>query len=105
MINSRSIALLAQEKSRWPLAGDNLYIDLDLSHENLKCGQRLAIGSAILQITEEPHNGCGKFAERYGRAAVKFVNSPMGKQLRLRGIYARVVQDGLLQVGDIVKKI
>jgi hypothetical protein len=104
LTNSRCIALLAQEKSRWPLAGDQLYVDLDLSDENLPAGQRLAIGTAILEITDTPHTGCGQFAERFGPEALAFVNSPIGKQLHLRGIYAKVVQDGVVKTGDIVAK-
>ena len=104
IMNSRAIALLAQDKSRWPLAGDQLYIDLDLSNDNLPPGSKLALGSAVIEITEVPHNGCKKFTQRYGLEAVKFVNSPMGKQLHLRGINARVVQSGLIGVGDSVKK-
>lgn len=104
LMNSRCIALLAQEKSRWPLAGDQLYVDMDLSGDNLPVGQRLAIGTAILQITGTPHTGCGQFAERFGPAALKFVNSPIGKKLHLRGIYAKVVQDGLVRTGDVVIK-
>ena len=105
IINSRILALLAGDKTRWPLAGDNLYVDFDLSHDNLRTGQRLAIGSSLLEITAEPHNGCNKFAERYGKDAVKFVNSPTGKHLRLRGIYAKVVKDGSITVGDRIKKV
>ena len=105
IMNSRAIALLAQDKSRWPLAGDQLYIDLDLSNDNLPPGSKLALGSAVIEITEVPHNGCKKFTQRYGLEAVKFVNSPMGKQLHLRGVNARVVQSGLIGVGDSVKKI
>ncbi|MGE5604054.1 MAG: MOSC domain-containing protein [Nitrososphaerales archaeon] len=105
LMNSRCIALLAQDKSRWPLAGDQLYVDLDLSVENLPVGQRLAIGTAILEITAVPHTGCAAFAERFGRDALKFVNSPTGRRLHLRGIYARVVQDGHIKTGDLVTKI
>jgi hypothetical protein len=105
LMNSRCIALLAQEKSRWPLAGDQLYVDLDLSGNNLPVGQRLAIGTAILEITDTPHTGCGLFAERFGPAAASFVNSPLGKPLHLRGIYAKVIQDGLVKTGDSVTKI
>jgi hypothetical protein len=105
LMNSRCIALLAQDRSRWPLAGDQLYVDLDLSDANLPVGQCLAIGTAILEITAVPHTGCGSFAERFGPAAVKFVNSPAGRRLHLRGIYARVVQDGHIKTGDSVAKI
>jgi len=104
LTNSRCIAMLARDKSRWSLAGDNLYVDLDLSEENLRAGQRLAIGTVVLEITAHPHNGCKKFNERYGGNAVKFVNSPIGKKLHLRGIYAKVVQDGVIRVGDRVVK-
>jgi len=105
IMNARTIALIAQDHERWPLAGDNLYLDLDLSDENLPCGQQLAIGAAVLAITEIPHNGCKKFAERFGKDAVRFVNSPEGKALHLRGRYARVVHPGTISVGDVVKKI
>jgi len=105
IMNSRAIALIAWERNRWSLAGDQLYIDLDLSDENLPPGSRLEIGSAIIEITPIPHNGCKKFTQRYGIDAVKFVNSPVGKQLHLRGVNAKVVQSGTIRVGDIVKKI
>jgi hypothetical protein len=105
LMNSRCIALVAQEKSRWPLAGDQLYVDLDLSDDNLPVGQRLAIGAAILEITDTPHTGCDLFSERFGPAALAFVNSPIGKQLHLRGIYAKVIRDGHVKTGDRVTKI
>lgn len=105
IMNSRVIALLAQEKERWQLAGDQLYIDMDLSAENLPAGTRLALGSAVLEITAKPHSGCKKFAARFGQAAIKFVNSPLGKELHLRGVNAKVIQAGTIQVGDIVKKV
>jgi MOSC domain-containing protein YiiM len=105
IMNSRVIALLAQDKDRWPLAGDQLFIDMDLSAENLPPGTRLALGSAMIEVTDQPHTGCKKFMERFGLDAMKFVNSPVGKQLHLRGINAKVVQPGLIQVGDVVKKI
>jgi hypothetical protein len=105
LMNSRLIALVAQEKDRWQLAGDQLYIDLDLSAENLPPGTQLALGSAVIEITDQPHTGCKKFEARFGLDALKFISSPVGKQLRLRGIYAKVVQPGMIHIGDIGKKI
>jgi hypothetical protein len=105
IMNSRTIALLAQDNDRWQLAGDQLYIDLSLTDENLPAGTRLAIGSAIIEVTPKPHNGCKKFVQRFGLEAMKFVNSPIGKELHLRGIYAKVVQSGVIQKGDLVKKV
>jgi MOSC domain-containing protein YiiM len=105
IMNARVITLIAGERDRWQLAGDQLYIDLDLSPENLPVGQRLSIGSALIEITDTPHLGCGKFAERFGHAAARFVNSPAAKKHRVRGIYARVIQPGAIHVSDVVKKV
>jgi MOSC domain-containing protein YiiM len=104
IMNARAIALLAPDEAQRPLAGDQLYIDLDLSDENLPAGTRLAIGDAVIEITDQPHNGCAKFAARFGQEAVRFVNSPAGKALHLRGINARVVQGGRIRRGDAVEK-
>ena len=105
IMNARTISLIAQDENLWPIAGDNLYVDLNLSHDNLQAGQRLSLGSAVLEITEVAHNGCDKFAQRFGVDAVKFVNSNLGKNLRLRGIYARVVQAGVIRVDDVIEKL
>lgn len=105
IMNSRVIGLLAQEKERWQLAGDQLYIDMDLSIENLPAGTKLSIGEAILEVTPVPHSGCKKFTERFGLEAMKFVNSPLGKELHLRGVNAKVIQAGTIRTGDIVKKL
>ncbi len=105
IMNSRVIALLAQAEDRWQLAGDQLFIDMDLSTENLPPGTQLALGSAVIEVTAQPHTGCKKFVARFGRDAMIFVNSPLGKQLHLRGINAKVVQSGVIRVGDIVERI
>ncbi len=104
IMNSRVIALLTSSKDRWPLAGDQLFIDLDLSDANLPAGTRLELGSAVIEVTNQPHTGCSKFAERFGVAALNLVNSAVGKELHLRGINARVVQPGAISVGDVVRK-
>ena len=105
VMNARCIALLAQSEERWALAGDQLYVDFDLSEENIPPGTRLVIGSAILEVSAEPHSGCKKFSARFGVEAMKFVNSPEGKQLHLRGINAKVIQPGTIRVGDVVSKL
>ena len=105
IMNSRVTALVAQDKERWPLAGDQLYIDMDLSKENLPAGALLQVGSAILEVSPLPHTGCHKFVSRFGLDAMKFVNSPVGKELCLRGINAKVVQGGVVKVGQVAKKI
>jgi hypothetical protein len=104
IMNARVIALLAQSIDRWPLAGDQLFLDLDLADENLPAGTRLAIGSAVIEVTPQPHTGCGKFAARFGVDATKFVNSKDGRRLHLRGINAKVVQSGTIRVGDLACK-
>lgn len=105
IMNARVIALLACEKDRWPLAGDQLFIDMDVSSENLPPGTRLALGSAVVEVTNQPHTGCKKFEARFGLDALKLVNSPLGRQLQLRGLNAKVTQPGVIRVGDSVKKI
>ena len=105
IMNARVIALLAQDRERWPLAGDQLYLDLDLSAANLPAGARLALGQAVIEVTAQPHTGCKKFVARFGLEAMRFVNSKVGRELNLRGINARVVQPGVIRVGDVARKI
>lgn len=105
VMNARLISLVAQTEDRWPLAGDQMYVDLDLGADNLPPGTRLAIGSAVLEVSAAPHTGCRKFSSRFGVEAMKFVNSPEGKQLHLRGINTRVIQAGTIRPGDVVRKI
>ena len=103
--NARLMALVAQEKRHWPPAGDQLYVDFDLSADNAPPGTRLSIGAAVIQVTETPHTGCKKFAARYGLDASKFISTPVGKHLRLRGVNARVVRSGTIRAGDTVRKL
>jgi hypothetical protein len=105
IMNSRAIALVAQHKDRWPLAGDQLFLDLDLSDANLPPGTQLALGDAVIEVTDPPHTGCRKFTARFGLDAMKFVNSPVGIQLHLRGINAKVARPGTIRVGDVAKVI
>ena len=105
VMNARAIALLAQHRDRWSQAGDQLFIDLNLSADNLPPGTRLALGSAVIEVTNQPHTGCKKFVERFGLDALKFVSSPIGKELNLRGINAKVIQPGVIRVGCQVTKI
>jgi hypothetical protein len=105
VMNARCAALVAQDPERWQLAGDQLYVDFDLSVVNIPAGTRLRIGSAVIEATSELHLGCGKFQRRFGWDAVLFVNSRTGRELRLRGMSARVVSGGAIQTGDKVRKL
>jgi hypothetical protein len=105
VMNARVAALVAQTRERWALAGDQLFVDLDLSVANLPPGTRLALGSAVIEVTAQPHTGCGKFVERFGADAMRFVNSPVGRQLNLRGINAKVVRAGRIRAGESVRKL
>lgn len=105
LMNSRVISLVAGSEDRWALAGDQFFVDLDLAKENLPAGTRLAMGTAIVEVTGVPHLGCKKFAERFGMEATKFVNSRRGKTLCLRGINAKVVKSGRVSTGDKIQRI
>lgn len=105
VMNARVVALLAQDPERRPLAGDQLYLDLDLSVDNLPAGTRLEIGDAVIEVTPQLHTGCAKFSARFGADALRFVNSPIGKQLRLRGLNAKVVVPGTITTGAKVRKV
>jgi MOSC domain-containing protein YiiM len=104
IMNARMIDVLAGEQSRWPLAGDQLFVDFDLSVANLSPGDRLQIGGTVLEITAEPHRGCRKFKQRFGSAALHCVNSPQGDAHRLRGVYAKIIAAGEVRVGDVIHK-
>ena len=100
VMNSRAIAAIAGIRERWPLAGDQLYVDLDLATANLPPGSEVQVGEATIRITEVPHTGCAKFTRRFGTDAARFVNSAEGRELNLRGVNARVVAGGTLTLGD-----
>jgi MOSC domain-containing protein YiiM len=101
VMNVRLAELVAGSQDRIPLAGDQLYLDLDISVGNLPAGSLLAVGDAVLEVSAAPHLGCAKFVERFGADAMRFVNSRVGRQLRLRGLNARVVQAGIVRLGDL----
>ena len=104
LVSIRAMKIVSPDETRWPLAGDQLFVDLDLSPENLPPGQQVKVGTAVLQITAQEHRGCQKYSRRFGKDALKFVNQD-GWPFRLRGIYACVVQDGTITVGDVIEKI
>ncbi|PZG07284.1 MOSC domain-containing protein [Micromonospora craterilacus] len=107
VINSRFVELIAgPDRDAWALAGDQLYLDFDLSVDALPAGSRLAIGDrAVIEVTDEPHTGCAKFAARFGRDAHKIVWSEEGRRLRLRGLNARVVVGAMIKAGDTVRHL
>lgn len=105
LMSVRVIELLAGDRALWPLAGDQLFVDLDLSVANLPVGTRLAVGDAVIEASPVPHNGCKKFRTRFGLDAMRFVASPRGKQLQMRGINARVITAGNVCPGDAIRKL
>lgn len=105
LMSARAAALVAGPVERWPLAGDQLFVDFDLSADNVPAGTRLGIGSAVLEVTDQPHLGCKKFSARFGADALRLVNSEAGRALNVRGVNARVVVPGTVRTGDGVRKI
>ena len=105
LMNAQVIDSISPDKTRWPLAGDNFIVDIDLSQQNTPAGTQLEIGNAIIEVTEEPHLPCKKFRQRFGQAAFDLLNSEQGRLLNLRGVYARVISPGKVSPGSIIKKL
>lgn len=106
LINARVSRIVAgDDVERRALAGDQLHVDLDLGPDNLPPGTRLAIGSAVIEITAQPHTGCAKFSGRFGADALRFVNTGPGREMRLRGINAKVVVPGTITAGATITKL
>jgi MOSC domain-containing protein YiiM len=105
LMNARAISAITESEERWPEAGDQFFVDFDLSLENLPHGTRLSLGQAVIEVTPLPHLGCSKFGKRFGKEANTFVNSAVGKMLNLRGINATVIKAGVVSKGDVVRKL
>ena len=105
LINTRVLRAIEPDEARWPLAGDQLYVDFDLGQEALPAGSEIAVGSAVLVVSEQPHTGCAKFSARFGSDALRWINSPDGRELRMRGMNARVVEGGTIRTGDAVRRV
>lgn len=105
LINTRVLRAIEPDEARWPLAGDQLYVDFDLGQEALPAGSEIAVGSAVLVVSEQPHTGCAKFSARFGSDALRWINSPDGRELRMRGMNARVVEGGTIRTGDTVRRV
>jgi hypothetical protein len=104
LMSTRVLAAIEPDRSRWPLAGDQLYLDLDLSEANLPAGARLTIGGVVLEVTDLPHTGCAQFSARFGADALRWISTPAGRATRMRGMYVRVVAGGTVRTGDVVRK-
>lgn len=98
------LAAIEPDRSRWPLAGDQLYVDLDLSNENLPAGTRIVVGGAEVEVSAKPHTGCAKFSARFGSDTLRRINGPVGREHRMRGLNARIVRGGTIRTGDAVRK-
>lgn len=105
LMNSRVAALVAGTADHGGLAGDQLYVDLDLSAARLPAGTRFAIADAVIEVTAKPHRGCAKFAARFGNEALRFVNTGEGALLNLRGRNAKVIRPGTIRRGDLLVRV
>jgi hypothetical protein len=105
IMSTRVLAAIEPDRSRWPLAGDQLYADLDLREASLPPGTRLSVGAALVEVTERPHTGCAKFAERFGVDALRWISTSEGKAARMRGMYVRVVDGGVVRAGDVIRRV
>ncbi|HEV8698829.1 MAG TPA: MOSC domain-containing protein [Candidatus Limnocylindrales bacterium] len=105
LISTRVLQAIEPDRERWPLAGDQLYVDFDLSQATLPAGSRLAIGSAVIEVSETPHTGCAKFSARFGSDALRWINSPIGRAHRMRGLNARILEGGTVRTGDVIRRV
>jgi MOSC domain-containing protein len=105
LMSVRAIAAIDADRERWPLAGDQLFVDFDLSVSNLPAGARVALGEAVLEISATPHTGCDKFTARFGSDATKWVNTGAGRELRLRGVNAKIIRAGIVRRGDSLRRV
>ena len=105
VISTRVLRAIEPDQARWSLAGDQLYVDFDLGQEALPPGSTIAVGSAMLVVSEHPHTGCAKFSARFGSDALRWINSPIGRELRMRGMNTRVIQGGTVRTGDAVRRV
>jgi MOSC domain-containing protein YiiM len=105
LMNARAAALVAGSADHGGLAGDQLYVDFDLSGDNIPPGTRLQLGTAVIEVSAAPHTGCVKFSARFGKDALRFVNSPVGRELNLRGINATVIEPGTVRTGDAIRRL
>ena len=105
LMNARVTDAVAGARDRWPLAGDQVYVDMDISHENLPAGSRIKLGDAVVEISDVPHTGCAKFSGRFGAEALRFANVGVGRENRFRGVNAFVVEGGTFSIGDKITKI
>jgi MOSC domain-containing protein YiiM len=105
IMSSRAIAAIVPDRNDWPNAGDQLYVDFDLSAENVPPGTRLQVGTAILEVSSHPHRGCAKFTKRFGSDATAWVNTEVGRALNLRGVNTQVITAGEARRGDAISKL
>ncbi len=105
LISTRVLAAIEPDRSRWPLAGDQLYVDFDLGAENLPVGAHVAIGESEVEVSARPHTGCSKFSARFGSDALRWINNATGRELRMRGVNCRIVRGGTVHVGDEVRRL
>ena len=105
LMSARAADLVAGARERWALAGDQLYVEFDISEANLPPGTRIEVGTAVVEVSDEPHTGCKKFVQRFGTDAMLLVNSPEGRALRLRGMNTRIVEPGVVRPWDDIRKL
>ncbi|MFT5632095.1 MAG: hypothetical protein ACI9HB_003282 [Gammaproteobacteria bacterium] len=105
ILSKRVMDLCWRDRENTHHPGDTMIVDMDLGVENLPNGTRLGIGSAVVEVSDKFNTACIKWQGRYGAESLRWLNLRKNRDYRLRGILCRIVQDGVVRLGDELARV